>query len=146
MFISACSGQWINYSFQKNECSLISSSFISELLTMKSILLIAVFCASASFCFSQTTERPDSTKKMQTVETACGQCKLGLPGKSCDLAVRINGKAYFVDGTDIDSHGDAHAKDGFCNSVRKAQVQGEVVNDRFRVSYFKLMPSGERRP
>jgi hypothetical protein len=111
---------------------------------MKSILLFAVFCITANFCYSQTTDRPDSTKKLETVETACGQCKLGLPGKSCDLAVRINGKAYFVDGTNIDSHGDAHAKDGFCNSVRKAQVQGEVVNDRFRVTYFKLMPPEQK--
>ena len=56
-----------------------------------------------------------------------------------DLAVRIDGKSYFVDGTDIDSHGDAHAKDGFCNAIRKAEVQGEIVNDRFKVTYFKLL-------
>ncbi|MEI9943503.1 MAG: DUF6370 family protein [Chitinophagaceae bacterium] len=85
--------------------------------------------------------KPDPAKKLQVVETACGECRFGLKGKSCDLAVRINGKAYFVDGTDIDSHGDAHAKDGFCNSVRKAEVQGEVLNDRFKVTYFKLLPA-----
>jgi Family of unknown function (DUF6370) len=84
---------------------------------------------------------PDSTKKIFIAETACGQCKLGLPGKSCDLAVRINGKAYFVDGTAIDDHGDAHAKDGFCNSIRKAEVQGEIVDNRFKATYFKLLPS-----
>jgi Family of unknown function (DUF6370) len=84
---------------------------------------------------------PDSTKKIFIAETACGQCKLNLPGKSCDLAVRINGKAYFVDGTAIDDHGDAHAKDGFCNSIRKAEVQGEIVDNRFKATYFKLLPS-----
>jgi hypothetical protein len=36
-----------------------------------------------------------------------------LKGYACDLAVRIDGKPYFVDGTSIDSHGDAHAEDGF---------------------------------
>ncbi|HEX6334677.1 MAG TPA: DUF6370 family protein, partial [Flavisolibacter sp.] len=80
--------------------------------------------------------------KILVVDAACGQCKLGLKGKGCDLAVRIDGKSYFVDGTDIDSHGDAHATDGFCNSVRKAEVQGEVVNDRFRVTYFRLRKKG----
>jgi hypothetical protein len=30
--------------------------------------------------------------------------------KDCELAVRIDGKPYFVDGT-FDSHGDAHAND-----------------------------------
>ena len=54
--------------------------------------------------------------------------------------MRIDGKSYFVDGSDIDSHGDAHATDGFCNKVRKAQVQGEVVNDRFKATYFHLIP------
>jgi hypothetical protein len=37
----------------------------------------------------------------------------GMEGHGCELAVRIDGKSYFVDGSSIDSHGDAHAKDGF---------------------------------
>jgi Family of unknown function (DUF6370) len=92
------------------------------------------------------SSKPDPGKKIQLVEAACGQCKLGLPGKSCDLAVRINGKSYFVDGTNIDSHGDAHAKDGFCEAIRKAEVQGEVINDRFKATYFKLVspPTGKK--
>ena len=73
------------------------------------------------------------------VDAACGQCKLGLPGKSCDLAVRIDGKAMFVDGTHIDAHGDAHDETGFCNAIRKAEVQGTVVKDRFVVTYFRLL-------
>lgn len=82
---------------------------------------------------------PDPNKKIQVVEAACGECQFKLKGDDCDLAVRIDGKAYFVDGTTIDAHGDAHAKDGFCNAVRKAEVQGELVNNRFKVIYFKLL-------
>lgn len=93
--------------------------------------------------FSQKTDstviKPDPAKKIQIVEAACGECRFKLEGKGCDLAVRMDGKAFFVDGTDIDSHGDAHAKDGLCNAVRKAEVQGELVNNRFRVTYFKLL-------
>jgi|GraSoiStandDraft_48_1057284.scaffolds.fasta_scaffold32870_2 hypothetical protein len=88
---------------------------------------------------------PDPNKKIQIVETACGECQFKLPGKGCDLAVRIEGRSYFVDGTDIDSHGDAHAKDGFCNAVRKAEVQGDIVNDRFKVTYFKLLKSPDKK-
>ena len=88
---------------------------------------------------------PDPNKKIQIVETACGECQFKLTGKGCDLAVRIDGKSYFVDGTDIDSHGDAHAKDGFCNAVRKAEVQGEIVNDRFKVTYFKVVKNPEKK-
>ena len=51
----------------------------------------------------------------------------------------MNGKSYFAEGTTIDEHGDAHAKDGFCEAIRKAEVQGEVINNRFKVTYFKLV-------
>ena len=90
------------------------------------------------------TGKPDPNKKIQIVEASCGECQLGLPGKGCDLAVRIDGKAYFVDGTSIDQHGDAHAEDGFCEAIREAEVQGEIVNDRFKATYFKLV-SPERK-
>lgn len=83
----------------------------------------------------------DSTRKIQVLETACGQCMFGLKEKGCTLAVRINGKAYFVDGTTIDEHGDAHAADGFCNAIRKAAVQGDLVKDRFSATYFSLLPA-----
>ncbi len=89
---------------------------------------------------------PDPNKKIVVVETACGQCQFKLMDKAgCDLAVRIDSISYFVDGTDIDSHGDAHAKDGFCNAIRKAEVQGEIVNNRFKITYFKLLKEEKKR-
>lgn len=110
---------------------------------MKPIFISIVCMFFGSSVFSQKTDsavmKPDPAKKIQIVEAACGECRFKLEGKGCDLAVRMDGKAFFVDGTDIDSHGDAHAKDGFCNAVRKAEVQGELVNNRFRVTYFKLL-------
>ena len=113
-------------------------------------LLSAIICLlfiSSAFCQKSDPKvsTPDPNKKIQVVETACGECQFKLTGKGCDLAVRIDNKAYFVDGTDIDSHGDAHAKDGFCNAVRKAEVQGEVVNNRFKVTYYKLLKSDEKK-
>lgn len=110
---------------------------------MKRVLSFVFFISVGSVCLAQKSDPkvsiPDPNKKIQVVETACGQCQFKLAGKGCDLAVRIDDKSYFVDGTDIDSHGDAHAKDGFCNAVRKAGVQGELVKDRFKVTYFKLV-------
>jgi hypothetical protein len=88
---------------------------------------------------------PDPNKKIQVVDASCGECQFKLEGKGCDLAIRLDGKAYFVDGTDIDSHGDAHANDGFCKTVRKAEVQGELVNNRFKATYFKLLKEGEKK-
>jgi hypothetical protein len=69
-----------------------------------------------------------------------------MKGKGCNLAVRIDGKAYFLDGTKIDEHGDAHADDGFCNKIRKARVSGTIVNDRFVATGFKLLPEEKVKP
>lgn len=113
---------------------------------MKKILLLAsIVFITTLFAQEKKQGSPDRSKPIQTVEAACGQCKLGLPGTTCDLAVRIKGKAYFVDGIHIDSLGDAHAKDGFCNAIRKAQVQGEIVNGRFKASYFALEPETAKK-
>ncbi len=114
---------------------------------MKTLITLSLFMFIFSAASGQSkTSIPDSTKKIQTVETSCGECQFKLEGKGCHLAVRINGNAYFVDGTKIDDHGDAHANDGFCEAIRKAEVQGELVNNRFKATYFKLLPVARAKP
>jgi hypothetical protein len=79
--------------------------------------------------------------KNQTVEIACGECKFKMEGKGCDLAIRIDGKSYFVDGKTVDDFGDAHdEKHGFCNVIAKAKVTGELVNNRFKAKTITLEP------
>ena len=46
--------------------------------------------------------------------------------KRCNLAIQINNVAYDVEGTGIDDHGDSHAKEGFCNAIRVANVKGQI--------------------
>jgi hypothetical protein len=58
----------------------------------------------------------------------------------CDLAARIDGKSYFVEGTTIDDHGDAHAHNGFCQTIRKAEVSGEISDAKFKITHFVLLP------
>ena len=79
-------------------------------------------------------------KPSQIMEVACGECMFGLHGDDCNLAVRFDGRAYFVQGAHIDDHGDAHAGDGFCNAIRKAEVTGELVDNVFQVTDLKLLP------
>ena len=76
----------------------------------------------------------------QVVDAACGQCQFGITGKAgCDLAVRIDGESYFVDGTTIHDHGDAHADDGFCETIRQVEVKGEIIDGRFNAESFTLV-------
>ena len=81
-------------------------------------LFFLLFSLTGLAAFGQQKVKPisvaDSTKKIQVVETACGQCQFGLKEK---------------------------ADDGFCNAVRKAEVQGTLVKGRFNVTYFKLLPA-----
>ena len=111
---------------------------------MKSIFLSLFLFVFVLKSIAQDKEKPETVpaenKPLMFVEVACGQCQFGLKGKTCDLAIRFDGKSYFVDGSDIDSHGDAHAKEGLCNAIRKAEVQGKLTADRFKVSYIKLLP------
>lgn len=104
---------------------------------MKSIVTL-LFILTFSLGFAQEKKE---TQKTQIVEASCGQCQFGMKSKSgCDLAVRMDGKSYFVEGTDINKHGDAHAEDGFCSAIRQAEVVGEVKDNKFVVSHFKLLP------
>lgn len=104
------------------------------------LLLISLICFQLAFSQNHLPSVPDSTKKLELLDVSCGKCKFGLAGKSCELAVRIAGKVYYVVGAGIDDFGDAHGKDGFCNAVRKAQVQGRIEGDKFVVTYIKLLP------
>ena len=113
---------------------------------MKLLLLLSVatflnFQASAQNKSLKTV--PDPAKKLMLVDASCGECQFHMKGNGCELAVRIDGKEYFVDGTSIDDHGDAHGEAGFCEAERKAEVQGEIVNNRFQATYFKLKPLKE---
>ncbi len=110
-------------------------------------LLISFFALSS---FSQSTEATIATATIEdnsqvVMEVSCGKCKFGLPGKSCDLAIKIKEKAYYVDGVSIDALGDAHGHDGLCNVIRKANVEGKLVDNRFIATSVKLLPIEEKK-
>ena len=110
---------------------------------MKKIILILALTAGSVSLFAQQIQDSSRKKTSDTllVEASCGECRFGMKGKGCQLAIRINGNSYFVDGTSIDKHGDAHGKNGFCNAIRQAKVTGEIKDDRFLASSFVLLPS-----
>jgi hypothetical protein len=105
---------------------------------MKSYLTLSLL----AFVLFACSKKAEEIKPVaQVVEAACGQCQFKLEGAGCNLAVRVDGKAYFVSGTSIDEHGNAHGADGFCEVIRKAEVIGDTLNGKFAVTHFKLLAS-----
>lgn len=98
---------------------------------MKKILVLSLLILAAC-----------SNKKeiQQVAELSCGQCKFDLDSEAgCSLAVRIDDKAYFVEGFNIDDFGDAHDENiGFCNVIRKGEITGKIEDGRFVASDIKL--------
>lgn len=108
---------------------------------MKNFIAILLFSLTSIAVNAQTT--PVQLKN-KTVEIACGECKFKMTGKSCDLAIRVDGVSYFVDGKTVDDFGDAHAKHGFCNAISQAKVTGELIDGRFKAKSIKLLPAKKK--
>ncbi|MEJ5994658.1 DUF6370 family protein [Pedobacter sp. Du54] len=109
---------------------------------MKKLLFTLFILLGCFIANAQSSKKPIANKLTnKVVEIACGECKFKMKGKGCDLAVRIDGKSYFVDGKSVDDFGDAHdEKHGFCNVISKAEVTGEIVNNRFKAKTITLLP------
>lgn len=107
-------------------------------------LVISIGCQNEVAKNESDTSKPLTNTSLiadQTLEASCGQCQFEMEGSGCDLAVRIDGKSYYVDGAKMDDHGDAHGDDGMCNCIRQAKVSGEVKDGRFVATSFELLPA-----
>jgi hypothetical protein len=71
---------------------------------------------------------------------SCGKCNFDMTGDECELAIEIEGKRYYVEGSDIHDHGNPDAEGGMCTKVRKAEVTGQLKFGVFRAESFTLLP------
>tara|TARA_Y100001958_G_scaffold94304_1_gene64532 strand:- start:306 stop:638 length:333 start_codon:yes stop_codon:yes gene_type:complete len=108
---------------------------------MKS-LLILIFILPFSLHSQDTTKKElefDPNIQLTEAKASCGICMFDMDGFKCELAVNIDGIKYYVEGTDFDDYGDAHSDNGFCNAIRDAKLQGQIVDDKYIATYFKLI-------
>ena len=119
-------------------CFYFVNYYMKKLFIISTILFL--FSCDSKSANKIELQKENITTINQVVEAACGQCQFGMTEElGCDLAVRIDGKTYFVDGTNIHEHGDAHANDGFCEIIRHASVKGKIINGRFNSESFTLI-------
>ncbi len=64
---------------------------------MKKFKLLLLLLASVLVANAQTKTATKKVEKKE-VEIACGECMFQMAGKGCNLAVKIDGTPYFVDG------------------------------------------------
>lgn len=91
-------------------------------------LLLGVLCLAFGYT-ANAQEEAAKESKLKRVEISCGQCNFGMTGGGCSLAVKMDGKAYFVDGMKMTDFGDPHSKEGLCVVVKQGLAEGEVNAD-----------------
>ena len=107
---------------------------------MKNIVIIFSILL---FSLSANAQKKEKTYK---VLTACGQCQLDMKSKpGCSLAIQMAGKKYWVEGSTFSDHGDEHADDGLCKTIRKAEVKGTFEDEIFKSSSFTIIPIKKRK-
>lgn len=107
---------------------------------MKNLFLICIFILTTSVLFAQQKE------KTYKVLASCATCNFNMQSNTgCTLAVQIGGKHYWVDGSKLQDHGDEHASDGMCNTTRKAEVVGVIIQDTIKTSSFVLLSEKKKK-
>ena len=81
---------------------------------------------------------PASSYISGNVLVSCGMCNFMTEDNDCSLAIKVGANTYKVNGVGIDEHGDSHAKDGYCNVIKKAYVEGKIKNNKFMPSKMDL--------
>ena len=112
---------------------------ISSLLLSSQVLLAGCGGCGSSRKHSSTSDIPMgllekipvNNRVEGNVLVSCGMCNFVTGDSDCSLAVKIGSKTLNVRGVKIDDHGDSHAKDGYCNVIKKVYVEGIVRGNSF---------------
>ena len=104
-------------------------SSILRMLIPVGLALGLIACTGAS-----TDQASDLHASAMTVEVGCASCIYGMEGVGdCELAARIDGKAYLVELEGFDAHGA-----GLCAGAQTAVVIGAIEDDRFHATSLEL--------
>ena len=101
-----------------------------KIISLSAIVFLIASCA---------TMKNTNNSIEEIYDVSCGMCNFEMTGEECALAIRIEGKEYYVEGSAIDEHGDAHADDGLCTVVRKAKVKGVIKKGVFVAEMIELI-------
>ena len=113
------------------------------MLKKYTFLFLLLMVSSLAVSAQGKEKKNKKTLEPFVAEVACASCVFDMPSPGCWLAIKIDDKTYFVDGSKLADHGDMHAEDGMCTISRHATVSGKVALGRFKAKSFELIPLEE---
>jgi hypothetical protein len=101
-----------------------------------------VFTAALTLLSGCGDDTPQASRNvdLKAAQVACGTCKFDMNGSGCDAAIKVDGKAYWLDGMEVQGHHDMHKPGGICLTVRTADVKGTITGDRLTATQLALQP------
>ena len=69
---------------------------------------------------------------------SCGMCNFMNGDRDCALAIKVGSEVLSVRDVGIDDHGDSHARDGYCNVIKKVYVEGRVKGKSFKADKMEF--------
>ena len=69
---------------------------------------------------------------------SCGMCNFMSGDNDCALAIKVGRNVLSLKDVGIDDHGDSHAKDGYCNVIKKVYVEGRVRGKTFKANKMEF--------
>ena len=69
---------------------------------------------------------------------SCGMCNFMNGDNDCALAIKVGRDVLSLKDVGIDDHGDSHAKDGYCNVIKKVYVEGKVRGKTFKANKMEF--------
>jgi hypothetical protein len=87
---------------------------------------------------------PDPNKKVQVVETACGECQFKLAVTDVTLRCVLMARLILLL-VQISILMEMRMQKMAFVMRLESGVQGNLVNDRFKVTYFKLLKEAEKK-
>ena len=113
-----------------------------------SLLLISEVMAGCGGCGPSRSKKSEKKGLLESVPRnnyiegnvliSCGMCNFMNGDRDCALAIKVGSEVLSVRDVGIDDHGDSHARDGYCNVIKKVYVEGRVKGKSFKADKMEF--------
>jgi len=113
-----------------------------------SLFLISEVMAGCGGCGPSRSKKSEKKGLLESVPRnnyiegnvliSCGMCNFMNGDRDCALAIKVGSDVLSVRDVGIDDHGDSHARDGYCNVIKKVYVEGRVKGKSFKADKMEF--------